>query len=425
VRILRRLDRLRPRETKRFWVALILSVGASQLIDTNWDSLASARGRLGQAVSTVGGTYQQLLTAGPRSTAARYTAIVEIRPGVDPDAVTQNVCTQREYVARVLDLMRGATPSVVVIDKYYSPDACEPNGPETTQLRQALSATIKARIPVIVGRRIDPLTREADASLALGSDKATPIESFVNFHEDTRRLALRWHAVEKGTGRSLDLPTMSLAAASEHRPTLLEESRLRAVFDGRKYPYASFLGPEHFGGYRMSAMELLCGSSPRSASGSRWRDCGGDQELLRRLRGRVVFIGDNRREQDQHPTVIGSLPGVLLHANYVEALLDERVFDGVPRIIELFLGIIMAITLEYATITASGGKQLIFRMLLVSVVALGVSYVAIVVAGRYINPWPISLVALALKAIGKVPEFLRERGSESKTSPAPSRRAGV
>jgi CHASE2 domain-containing sensor protein len=404
-RFVRSLEQLRPRQSKRFWFALIVSVLATQLIKDNWDSLAGGtRGPLGLALSSTAGMYQQLLTAGPRTTAARYTAIVEITPGVEPDSVTLlNICNQRQFLARLTEVIDTARPSVVVLDKFFGPTTCPTSSPETQALRRALSTLIRNGTPVVVGRRINENTFRVVPALSLAEGGVSPEEGFINLHEDTRRLSLRWR-VPDDKGNPLDLPTIAVAAARAHRYDLLDEPRVRMAYDNGRYPYASFLSEHQFGNYRISALALLCG--PHATRDVEWTSCTGDRALLQRLHARIVLIGDNTPDQDQHPTVLGSLPGVLLQANYVEALLDERVFEAVPRLLDLILGVVVAFALEYVFVSSKRATQLTRRVILVAVITFGLSYLTVFSVGRYLNPWSVSIGAIALKLLAKVPDWL-------------------
>jgi CHASE2 domain-containing sensor protein len=405
--------RLGLRESRRFWIALVLSVVMSLVVERYWDSLAlGERGPVGRAFSNAGGMYQQILTAGPRSTVTRYTAIVEITPGVEPDAIIQNVCEQRRFIARLIHVIDAVKPSVIVLDKYYSPTACAPDSVDTHALRQAIGAAIRNDTPIAIGRQIDRTTHRVSPALSLASGRERPLEGFVNLHDDTRRVALGWIAQQEGPEPTLELPTIAVVAASAHRVELLQEPRLHSAYDDKAYPYASFLSANQFGAYRLSALDVLCG--PNRTNTADWENCSGNPDVLKRLRHRIVLIGENNPDRDQHPTVFGYLPGVLLHANYVEALLDERVFEGVPWLLELFVAVLVAIAFEYVFIVSSGARQLIFRVLLLATVTVVLSYTTVITLGRYLNPWSVSMGTLVLKVIGKVPEWAR---SEKKSEP--------
>jgi hypothetical protein len=317
-----------------------------------------------------------------------------------------NICNQRRFLAHLLGVLQSSRPSVLVFDKYFGPTTCDPGGPETTAFKEGVRRLQQDGTTVVVGRRIDRATATADPALTFLPDKP-PLEGFVNLHEDTRRVSLRWSVLERDSKLPVELPTLSVAAATAHSPRLLEQDRLRHAYDEYSYPYVSFLAPEQFGPYRMSAIELLCGTE--TSRYADWSTCGGDRDKLRLLRGRVVLVGDRLPDQDQHPSVIGTLPGVLLHANYIEAILDERIFEPIPGWLDVVLGLLIVIAFEYVSLTSERPSQLVWRSAFLFAVAMLLAYLSIVVSGRYVNPWPVGLLAIVLKFLSKIPEWARDR----------------
>src|SRR5207249_3328401 len=85
-------------------------------------------------------------------------------------------------------------------------------------------------------------------------------------------------------------------------------------------------------------------------------------ELLRglpqaseRCRDRIVIIGGTWHQRTRHgPPIesflspIGRVPGVYLHANYVEALNDDRFGPAVPRWIAMLLDLVVAVLVYLA-----------------------------------------------------------------------------
>lgn len=403
-----------PKETSHFWLALVLSVLVSVAIERNWDDLAGGSGgAAGRAVFSAGAMYQQLLTAGPRTTAPRYTAIVDIARNVEPDDVTLNICSQRQFIAKLIGAVATAHPSVIVIDKYFGPTTCTKTPAGTDALRQAIADAIRGGTPVVVGRYLDRNSLEVSRALSLRMGDSAPIEGFINLHQDNRRLSFRWAG--KVSNEWFELPTLSVAAAQAHRADLMDDPRFRRIYESRRYPYVSFLSQEQFGSYRMSAIDTLCGPGRRDSD---WMDCRGDKALVNRLHGRVVLLGDNTPELDHHASVIGTVPGILLQANYVEALLDERVFDELPQWLELLFGIVIAIVIEYVLVSSTGPVQLIRRLVIVGLLAIGASYATVLFLGRYVNPWSVSVIALLLKSVSRVPEWIRAQGGRRRSARA-------
>ena len=48
------------------------------------------------------------------------------------------------------------------------------------------------------------------------------------------------------------------------------------------------------------------------------------------IAGHVVIIGEINHELDDHLTIVGRMSGLLVQANYIEALLDDRLFRPMP-----------------------------------------------------------------------------------------------
>jgi len=91
------------------------------------------------------------------------------------------------------------------------------------------------------------------------------------------------------------------------------------------HPFTSFLRESEILTY--SAIQLVC--DPSILQPSRWEDCTAGAVGNDAFRNHIVVIG-NRIADDFHPSVIGTVPGVVLQANYIESLLDGRYFTPVP-----------------------------------------------------------------------------------------------
>jgi CHASE2 domain-containing sensor protein len=133
---------------------------------------------------------------------------------------------------------------------------------------------------------------------------------YIALSEDRRVLPGR---VTLNGGGHLD--SFALAVAKTNNPN-------SAVADDRVV-YGSYIPPKNFkqGETIFSAGELLS-----------------DSEVRRKLAHKVVILGGNwstlacgrGAKVDRHETPVGRLSGALIHANFVEALLDDRKFVGLP-----------------------------------------------------------------------------------------------
>jgi CHASE2 domain-containing sensor protein len=67
--------------------------------------------------------------------------------------------------------------------------------------------------------------------------------------------------------------------------------------------------------------------------------------LTQRITGRLVFLGADEAS-DRHATPVGELPGVLLHANYTEALLDNRIYFGSSWVVVFLVNLVVLTGLD-------------------------------------------------------------------------------
>jgi CHASE2 domain-containing sensor protein len=109
------------------------------------------------------------------------------------------------------------------------------------------------------------------------------------------------------------------------------------------------------------------------------------EDLRKRVEHQVVFVGGawhalgyktGDKLIDSHDTPVGMIPGVLVHANYVEAVLDRRVVTPLSnRLVtagECFIGFLLAIALSFKRLwlKALSAVVLIGLPVLLSVVAV-------------------------------------------------------
>jgi hypothetical protein len=138
----------------------------------------------------------------------------------------------------------------------------------------------------------------------------------------------------------------------------------------------------------VSARELLRPQDQASAD----QTCGKIQHKIVWIGGGWHLDGYRRgtRRVDAHSTTSGDLPGVLLHANYAESLLDEKTLAmGSTWLLDVPLAILIAIVLEWAKWP---WKWLIIVLVLLTPWAL--SYVGIKNFGLYFDVFIISFLLI-------------------------------
>jgi hypothetical protein len=97
------------------------------------------------------------------------------------------------------------------------------------------------------------------------------------------------------------------------------ETGLRSLLYEGRHPYSSFTARKDLP--TASAASIYCLDPPEQSV----IDCSRVSPARDfDLTGRIAVIGD--ASGDTHESVLGEVPGVVLHANYIEALLDDRYY---------------------------------------------------------------------------------------------------
>jgi len=384
------------------------------------------RGRWQYAIFEAGYWYQRITTAGPRKPRTHFVRIVTIREGKEPAEVRLlNVCSQRQFMARLLQKVGSANPAVIVVDKWYAPDTCAADDPGTEELRHALR-TISQRIPIIVAldaydevelRRAQPgvlaeLVKKGFKSSELILKPALALEEgkpsagigygLAALNYDTRKIPLSWPTYnsfkEVGRERPRMLATLAVAAAAKYDPDFSARGPFGELGTKGRHPFTNFLTEEQMRPY--SAIDLMCNQEHEKQFN--WRLCQADEgnkNYLDALRSRIVIIGEVAPDQDFHETAVGELPGVVLQANYVESLLDDRYLRPVAAWIQFLVSLIWFAIVEliFQRFSQSPERALFWALCSSGIVALLFYYFAVVLLGYYLVLWPVGLLAVGFR----------------------------
>ena len=389
-----------------FLFACVLSYALEHLAE---HYLAGEKGpSIRESIFNVGASYQRLVTSWPRTLVPRYTALVTIDPDNDPFAVSlQNTCEQRAMMADLLDRLAQHAPAVIVIDKYFGATTCERNPATTLRLRETLRR-VSQQIPVIVGVFVP---REEQRKAAAGErprlhaalalvNGGKLSRGLVNLDVDSRKVAMGWDVLEGDKVESV--PTIALQAALSYDTELFAKYPLLAkLAQSHVHPYMSMIQAARFA--TIPAGRFLCGSN---LSGN------GDMEWCKRqptapgpeyVHGRVVVLGE-LHAMDEHQTILGPLAGLVLQANYIEALLDERYFQPAPLWIDYLVGFFFFVAVELSLLQ----RNMLVSLLWVTA-SIAVTFVLLSVVARYlayyVSPATFSVLVLALNLIF----WIRER----------------
>lgn len=350
------LDRLK-RKSFRYWMSAIfvfvLSVAGSQAV---YDFLGLDKIRAAY--------FQYLLDHGPRPTKARYISLILIN---DKEywtgAPAGRTPLNRDYLAKLVDKLAASSASVIALDfdvRLPKPDSMEiPEvyKDETCKLIGAIKRGAAAGKKFVLATPIsfdeqqsyrrdtdiyqanglcERQDRRAPAQKPCGEDftaqeKANISCGYIALPDEILAIP-GWLPTTDGAG----LDSFALAIARAERPAQVDDLLQR---DGGAVRYSNFISVEGFEQVKaiFSTGELLDGRLS--------------------LNNKAVIVGANWRRYaldrgpgvDLHPTPIGKLVGALVHANYAEALMDERTSRAVPdwvaKVIEGLFSVTAAIIL--------------------------------------------------------------------------------
>jgi CHASE2 domain-containing sensor protein len=358
---------------------------------------------LAPSVFEMSAIYQRVVASGPRKPAPTFTVIVEIHPDKDPNLF--NVCEQRLFLAQLIRAIADFLPAVIVVDKYFV-TKCGEKDDGTIQLQNAMRE-VGGKIPIVIGRRIN----DATAALSLMPSpefgpKLGIREGIVNINRDTKRLPLGWTV--SADGETKWRRSLALKAAEAYDPKLRQKFPfLEKVIAERKPPYISFLDREQLKRYATySTADVFCGNQKARAG----RACpAGLKEGLEYLRGRIVVIGEINLD-DSHFSVLGHVPGYVLQANYIEALLDQRYFKPVGWWTNYGAGFLIFLAFHWVlirhqhAIEAASAPLVLwlfakaaFWCLVVILATIAALYLIVMHAGWYVNPATMGIVAFLMK----------------------------
>jgi CHASE2 domain-containing sensor protein len=309
-------------------------------------------------------------------------AVVTFNRNSEPQALMGNdYCQKRLFTARLIGQIEKLGASSIVLDENYDPSRCvlpspsvpsvKPNG--TQELLQALS---DARKPITFAVDSDEVgdraaeSKEIKACLVMdesalkavecqaGQKGPCPKEAQDRLNEDTRRIPMKWQlfATKADSESKNAVPllrfSLSLQAALQENPNLINQKPLADLIDEEDpvHPFTSFREEGEIPIY--PARQVLCGVNfPPQFAGDWQSACKepaveafdaqaaksaalfstglSDERIYKDLNDKVVLIGDE--EGDDHISVLGEkTPGVMLHANYVQSLLEQRIFLPAP-----------------------------------------------------------------------------------------------
>jgi CHASE2 domain-containing sensor protein len=434
---------MRPKRTTRTVtnVVILLLIGVTLIPEFGSNILeatgAKSRG-LWSRVFEGAFWYQPLLKAGNRTPRNRFVRIATLSDQREPGELFANICRQRVFMARLIQKLQTAGPSLIVIDKYFSPDSCpDPADPGNQMLGQAISTS---NIPIVLGiHTLDseqlklrgPLSQSDEAGLKTAGLVVSPSLQFTNpsglvsyglvrLNHDNRKIPLEWLVYQSRSDlAALDhhtvvLPTLSLVAAEQVDPNLSGEGKIKHLLSRGEHPYTGFLSQNEIPTF--SALDLVCG--PQFSSSSDWQRCELSDYKNQTIRNHIVIIGNSTDDHDIDPSVIGLVPGVVLQANYIESLLDDRFLKPVPLFWNILINLSAAFLIGFLFLATSSQKhgvspeRLAVASLFIALFLWILSYLIALHVGYYLAIWFPGLYVLALWAHSRLYKFEEEDKAE-------------
>lgn len=363
------------------------------------------------------GWYEKLVGAA-RPPLERYTAVVKIDSQNDTGTKGRDdICRQRAQTAKLLCRVDRALPKVIVLDKFYAPKEC---GEANDDLRKALGE-VSQRVPVVIGRLVPDevvifqskewqYLEPSEPSLKFNHGPISKlVEGVVNIDPDTRKLPLQWQLFpskeEAPTGSHLSwYPTLPLAAAQGYDDNLRKNHpRLDDLLNRHEHPYISFLREDEFKSQSILVSDVLAGADVSDSQSKETEKtfCRDEKppKNSRIMSGKVVVIGEVDPIGDMHHSVVGKLPGFLMQANFIEALLDDRYYRAVPAADYLY-GFVILLLLQLILNFFEGHPIKIILLLVVWIfVCRELVYLTVQIMHWYVNPAPVSLTAISVKIL--------------------------
>jgi CHASE2 domain-containing sensor protein len=198
----------------------------------------------------------------------------------------------------------------------------------------------------------------------------------INLPIDKRRIPLVTPTSGDGDGPSISLALAAVDAFegwSHLEPRTRLKPAIAAAIQEESFVFGGFIPESEF--QTLSIAELADGV-PRA---------------LRLARGRILMVGGTWRadlghgdDVDSHRSPVGDIRGMYLHANYIEALLDDRYAREVPLWFALAFDFVAGVWL-YVRFHAAVTEPARLRVLIVPAVILIVSYVLFANLNLYLD----------------------------------------
>jgi CHASE2 domain-containing sensor protein len=288
-------------------------------------------------------------------------------------------------------------PAVIAFDFAWKSPTWEPRdddvrGKGNKYLLETISAiatrkkapVISKSVPVVVttglvDNKHGAWIREPNIFEDTAYEKAGASVGHINLPLDPRQIPLQMKAWEWNSRyeREFDSFAFEVAEAYERAahisPSVGDNSSIRDAMNVGEFVFGGFLDRDAFP--RVSASDLLKSKGTANLCQNRIVLIGGTWHQYSENNGPLI-------ESFRSP--VGSIPGVYLHANYIESLLDGRFQKAVPAWLAVLIDLVLAVILYVASsLPQRLGARIVLFVVLFS--PLAIAYVLSASAGLYLD----------------------------------------
>ncbi len=298
--------------------------------------------------------------------------------------------TNRRYLADLALAAAKAGAAVVVLDFQLKSPTGEPGDDEVRKrdneyLLNAVREITSKGIPVILTMGlVDDGKGSWKREPNIFPDDALPQGArlgYINVPFDPRHIPLRTEAREWDGGSKKQFSSLGLQSVDAYEvsrgmtPRTVDSERIKQAMEAGKFVYGRFVKVSDF--RKISAPDLIRGRVDKKI-------CCGDRVVL--IGGTWHAFGANRGPLiDPQRSPVGEIPGLYLHANYIEALLDEKYKHEVPHWFAVLIDLVLSLMIYIGFDLADPRGWRFPLILIILIVPLSAAYLLFATSGLYLD----------------------------------------
>jgi hypothetical protein len=374
-----------------------------------------------QNLSKAQALYGGLSFLNPRPVVSNYVTLVSLDFEA-LESVKSNACESRDFMAALLPRIAQFNPAVVSVDLAFIKGKCLPSDDiRNEKLERAITSAFSA-VPIVLAlgseTKQEHKGAHPDANYPDGGsfeegdlvlrepfltlNAATASWGLMRLNADVQLIPIVWNVWQlPSVGRKLPMETLSFATAKALRRPFPEPSlaleRLKLM---RAHPRTELLRADDIPTIHANSLVSKVQSGPGEGD---WLpvalNAQREESVRGQLRNRVVLVGWIGDNNDMHETLQGRLPGSLIQASYIEALLDWRYLRPAPLWLQIPFGVGWIALFEwiFRQERSSAWKAPIYALAICVGLGILIYYIAAVNFGFYFSLWPPGLATITIR----------------------------